>query len=102
MRILWTEPGLGDLKAIRDYIARDSETYAGDFIGSLLIAVERLSTFPQMGRVVPEADNLDIRELIFRSYRVIYRTSGDTVQILAVVHGHRDITRMPLKPWEVG
>jgi plasmid stabilization system protein ParE len=53
MRILWTEPGLDDLKAIRDCIARDSETYAGDFIGSLLAAVEPLSTFPQIRKGRP-------------------------------------------------
>lgn len=28
MKILWTEPSLDDLRAIRGYIAKDSETYA--------------------------------------------------------------------------
>jgi len=102
MTILWTEPSLDDLKAVRDYIARDSETYAGDFIESILSAVERLDTFPRMGRVVPEADSPDIRELIFRGYRIFYRVDRDAVQVLAVIHGYRDITQMPSKPWEVG
>jgi len=36
MKIVWTEPAVTDLDAIRTYIARDSETYAdavifGDF-----------------------------------------------------------------------
>lgn len=35
MKILWTEPGLDDLRAIRDYIAKDSETYAANFIESV-------------------------------------------------------------------
>jgi addiction module RelE/StbE family toxin len=101
MKILWTEPGLDDLKAIKDYISRDSETYAGDFVESILSAVERLSTFPRMGRVVPEADAPDIRELVFRGYRIMYRVDEDIVQILAVIHGYRDLAQMPLKPWEV-
>ena len=101
MTILWTEPSLGDLTAIRDYIARDSETYAGDFVESVLSAVERLSRFPRMGRVVPEADLPDIRELIFRGYRIMYRVDPAVVVILAVIHGYRDISQMPLKPWEV-
>jgi len=46
MTLLWTEPGLNDLKAIRDYIAKDSETYAAGFIESLLSAVEQLREFP--------------------------------------------------------
>jgi toxin ParE1/3/4 len=63
MTILWTEPSLNDLKAIRDYIAKDSETYAAGFIESLLSAVEQLREFPRLGRVVPEAHVPDIREL---------------------------------------
>ncbi|MCU0916765.1 MAG: type II toxin-antitoxin system RelE/ParE family toxin [Planctomycetes bacterium] len=101
MTILWTEPSLDDLQAIRDYIARDSETYAGDFVGSILSAVDRLSTFPRLGRVVPEADRPDIRELIWRGYRIIYRADQDVVQILAIIHGCRDVSQMSAKPWEV-
>jgi len=96
MKILWTEPGLDDLRAIKDYIARDSETYAGDFVESVLSAVERLSEFPRLGRLVPEADAPEIRELIYRAYRIMYRTDQDVVQVLAVVHGYRDISKMPL------
>ncbi len=101
MTIRWTEPSLDDLRAIRDYIARDSETYAADFVASILLAVERLSTFPRLGRVVPEADSPDLRELIFRGYRIIYRVDRNAVQILSVIHGHRDLSQMPSKPWEV-
>ena len=102
MTVLWTEPGIDDLRAVRDYIARDSETYAADFIGSILLAVERLSTFPRVGRVVPEADSPDIRELIFRNYRIIYRLDQQAVHVLAVIHGYRDVSQMPTKPWEIG
>ena len=101
MKILWTEPGLDDLRTIRDYIARDSETYAGDFVESILVVVERLSELPRLGRVVPEADAPDIREPIFRDYRIMYRIDSDVVQILAVVHGYRDVSGMSSKPWEV-
>ena len=101
MRILWTEPGLDDLQAIRDYIAKDSATYAADFIESILSAVERLSEFPRMGRVVQEADAPNIRELVFCGYRIMYRVTPETVQVLALVHGCRDLSQMPRKPWEV-
>ena len=102
MTVLWTEPSIDDLKAVRHYIARDSETYAADLIGSILSAVERLRTFPHMGRVVPEADSPEIRELIFRDYRIIYRLDRKAVHILSVIHGYRDISQMPTKPWEIG
>jgi toxin ParE1/3/4 len=100
MKILWTEPGLDDLRAIRDYIAKDSETYAVNFIESILSAVEQVGEFPRMGRIVPEANIPDIRELVFRGYRVIYRVHESTIHILAVIHGYRDLSAMSPKPWE--
>lgn len=100
MIILWTEPSLDDLRAIRDYIAKDSETYAESFVESILLAVERLSEFPRLGRVVPEANVADIREVLFRSYRILYRVHENAIHILAVIHGYRDISGMSPKPWE--
>jgi toxin ParE1/3/4 len=100
MKILWTEPSLNDLRAIRDYIAKDSETYAANFVESILSAVEQVSEFPRMGRIVPEADIPDIRELVFRGYRVIYQVHESAVHVLAVLHGYRDLSGMSPKPWE--
>jgi toxin ParE1/3/4 len=100
MIILWTDPSLDDLRAIRDYIAKDSETYAESFVESILLAVERLNDFPRLGRVVPEADASDIREVLFRSYRILYRVQEDAIHILSVIHGYRDISAMSPKPWE--
>ncbi len=101
MTVLWTEPALDDLTAIRNYIARDSETYATDFADSILAAVERLNEFPRMGRVVPEADSAHIRELILRDYRIIYRLGQNVVHFLAVIHGYRYVSQMPAKPWDI-
>ncbi len=46
-RILWTEPALVDLEAIRDYIARDSDVYAAATVERILEAVERIGAFPR-------------------------------------------------------
>ena len=101
MRTLWTDPAVEDLQSIWDYIARDSPVYATEFVGSIVSAVERLEAFPGLGRQVPEANSRDIRELIFRNYRIMYRVHKDAVQILAVIHGSRDLTEGECKPWEV-
>ncbi len=42
-----------------------------------------------MGRKVPELDDPNIRELILRNYRLIYRIFGDKVQIVRLFHGSR-------------
>jgi hypothetical protein len=40
-----------------------------------------------MGRIVPECDDPQIRGLLQRSYRVIYRLQENTVEILTIYHG---------------
>jgi toxin ParE1/3/4 len=91
MRILWTDPALQDLESIRDYIKRDSEYYASLFIERIIEAVERLETFPEMGHRVPEAEEENIREIIFQNYRIIYRLETENVLILAIIHAARDL-----------
>ena len=46
------------------------------------------------GRVVPEIDAPDIRELFIGSYRLIYQVTADRVFILVLVHGTRDLTAL--------
>ncbi len=73
MALEWTDPALDDLEDIRDHIGKDSPYYARRFIERIFDAAAALHDQPQMGRLVPEADRQDVRELIFRSYRIIYR-----------------------------
>lgn len=60
MKLVWTQPAVADLRAIRDYIRRDSEFYARRFVARILDAVETLAELPTRGRPVPEADDPDI------------------------------------------
>ncbi len=102
MNIEWTEPALADLTALHDYIARDSGYYATQFVSRILGAVTKLEAFPEMGRRVPESDQDAIREILFQSYRIIYRLSPQLIQILAVLHGSRDLSQSGFRPWEAG
>ncbi|HHT9155105.1 MAG TPA: type II toxin-antitoxin system RelE/ParE family toxin [Candidatus Tripitaka sp. YC43] len=101
MKIEWTEPALSDLESIRDYIKKDSEYYATRFVERIITAVETLEKFPKMGRNVPEAEEENIRELLFYNYRVMYRVETQRILILAIVHGARDLSQKKPKPWDV-
>lgn len=92
-RIIWTEPALDDLKETVEYIARDSPSYAARFASRIVEAPRKLESFPRLGRVVPEFQDQDIRELIYGSYRIIYTIRGDVCYIVSVIHGSRDIQR---------
>ncbi len=92
-RVLWTEPALLDLEAIRDYIARDSDVYAAATVERILEAVERIGEFPQSGRVVPEWKRSSVREVIVGAYRVIYRLRRQQIEVLTVIHGAQRLPR---------
>jgi len=101
MKLAWTEPSVHDLENIRDFIAKDSEYYAARFVTRIVEAVETLPSHPRIGRVVPEADDDTIRELLFQNYRIMYRAEPECILILTVLHGSRDLTRFEPKPWDV-
>lgn len=50
---------------------------------------DKLLTFPKLGRVVPEFQNVNIREIIYRNYRIIYELEEERIVILSVLHGSK-------------
>jgi toxin ParE1/3/4 len=87
--VSWTDPAVGDLENIHEYIARDAIVYADAMVQEIFDAVDRLENFPLSGRVVPELNDANTREVVVGSYRVIYDVSGEMIRILSVLHGAR-------------
>jgi addiction module RelE/StbE family toxin len=102
-KMKWTEKASVHLQAIHEYIARDSKTYATRFIKFLIKATEKLENMPLCGRIVPELEGYGFREVIYRNYRIVYRLTDDyAIEILAVVHGAREIKKVFHEEWELG
>lgn len=95
MRVYWTHTAIAHLLAIHEHIARDTPMYAQRTVDRLTRRSEQIATFPQSGRVVPEYDMPDIREVIERPYRIICRIREDRIEVLAVVHGARVLPPEP-------
>jgi len=57
----------------------------------MLEEADRLSRFPDPGRVVPEASRDEIRELIVSPYRIVYRRDSDTVFIIMFLHERQEV-----------
>ena len=74
--VRWTEPALGRLDEIAEYIARDNPNAANGLVGRIFKAVDLLGQFPEMGRRVPEMRNSGYREVIVSPCRIIYRIEG--------------------------
>jgi toxin ParE1/3/4 len=48
----------------------------------------------ERGRVVPELDQPPVRELVVGSYRLIYEIRDESVYVLGLIHGARDLTAL--------
>jgi len=94
-RIAWTPRALDDVLDIRTFIARDSLPYASLTAQRIITAAERLAQFPASGRIVPELDRPEIREVIYGPYRIVYRLLPDAVHILTVHHSARILRLEP-------
>lgn len=80
---------LNHLTDIYEYISRDSERYAKRMVDRITARSKQIGSFPQSGQIVAEYDNPHVREVIEGPYRVICRTQGTRVVVLAVIHGAR-------------
>ena len=87
--IRWTDQAAEDLRAIREFIERDSPRYGRLVAERLFDATQRLEVFPLSGRVVPELGRDDVREIILGEYRVVYRLKGDTAVLITVFRSSR-------------
>src|SRR5688572_16005534 len=91
VKVIWTDLAISDLKSIHDYISRDSKTYADSFVSKIIQRVDQLETFLKSGRVVPEFNTENLRELIIGNYRIVYRIQEGFVGIARVHHSARNI-----------
>ena len=91
LKVVWTEYALRDLERIDSYIARDSPAAAARWVGKLIAAAATLASVPMSGRVVPEKGRPDIREVLQRHYRIVYRLREARIDILTVFEGHKQL-----------
>ena len=88
-----------DLADIVRYISRHNADAAARLGFELINRAEGLSNFPEIGRSVPEFHQTDPREIIHRSYRIIYRLhrQDQTIQVVRFWHGARGFPHVPIK-----
>jgi len=91
--VRWTAPARADLRKIFAYIAEDSKYYARRVVQNIVEKTEALNDLPEIGRVVPEIGEENIRELMVYSYRLVYEVKNSDVEILAIIHGKRDFNK---------
>lgn len=102
-QVRWSLTAGTDLQEIEGFIARDSVLHAVTFVDRIVESTETLLNNPRIGRVVPEFNRQDLREVLYRGYRIVYLVQNGEVLVLRVVHGARDLVELTRRePWDLG
>jgi len=89
MKLLWTKEATTRLREIDEYISRDNPVSAADFVDKIITLAETLVDHPKKGRVVPELSLKNIRELLYKNYRIVYLVKKNSIDVLTVFEGHQ-------------
>jgi addiction module RelE/StbE family toxin len=94
--VIFTKPAVFDLQSIAEYVGVQNPDAAQKMGGEIIEKIEKLGQFPHFGRVVPEFREPNLRELIYRNYRIVYRVVDHLkqVHILRVWHAARGVPRL--------
>ena len=85
---------LQDLQDIWDFISIDNASAADKLEDEFFEAFERLAQRPRMGHSRTDLTERDVLFWLVGSYLVVYRQDSTTLQIVAVLHGARDVTEV--------
>ena len=87
MKIVWSPLAVERASGIVDYIAQDKSLAADKWIHAVFSKVEQLRSNQEIGRIVPEINERQFRELIYGNYQIIYHIEKKQISILAIRHG---------------
>jgi len=91
VHLIWSQVAQEDFKEIIGHIRNNNPSAAKSFAKLLIERIGLLASFPELGRVVPERNDPLIREISYRSYRIVYRLSParNALEIARIWHAAR-------------
>ncbi|MCD9024953.1 type II toxin-antitoxin system RelE/ParE family toxin [Cohnella silvisoli] len=95
--LIWSPRSLKDLEIIYEYIKQDSVEAASEFVNELIFEAIGITNFPYKGRSVPELKKDQIREKIYKSYRIVYRITNANIELVTFLHQSRRLIRQEFK-----
>lgn len=95
--LIWSGRARADLFEILAYIDASSPFYANAVAARFEARAALIPDHPRQGRRLPEYDGPDeLREVFVHRWRMIYRLTDSTVEIVTLVHGARLMEDIPL------
>ena len=83
MKVVWSPLALEKLETTSNFIALDKPSAAEEWVNDIFNRTELLGSQPEMGRKVPELLGSSYREIVFGSYRIIYKIEHE-IKILTL------------------
>jgi hypothetical protein len=80
-KVIFSLKAVNDLETIVRYVALDNTEIARRLGENLLNKAKELEKFPLRGQIVPEFNQANLRQLILKPYRIIYRVEESKKQI---------------------
>ncbi len=78
-----------DLQNIQDFIRKDSYYNSMLVIEKILVKINTLLKYPEIGRVILKTNNAVLWQILVYKYRIIYKIDGDFVEIVTLHHSAR-------------
>ena len=95
MKLTWTARARTRLAELHDYIAQDSKPRALAMVERILDRTETLLVAPHSGIRLQSFIDDEVRELLERPYRIIYRVSATGIGIMTVKHYRQRLIDRP-------
>ena len=90
MKIRLTDLAVDDLRELQFYYDEQLVPQVGKrLVTEILDRVETLTSNPDIGRIVPEFDVDNIRELIHKPFRVVYLRESKSIYVIRVWRSER-------------
>lgn len=90
MEVSLSQSALDDLQAIIDWYQQEKAPEVGQrLVNDILNRLEQISDHPSSGRMVPEMQNPDLRELIHSPFRIVYLVESDSCSVVRVWRSER-------------
>ena len=94
-RITFAASAIKDLEDMQAYYLGEGVPDMGTkLVADIISRIERLSSHPLSGRVVPEFNVEHLREIISPPFRIVYRHDKNKVRIVRIWRSER-LLRMP-------
>ena len=89
-QVIWTIKAVEHIEEIGSFIGKDSPFQARRVVQLIIKETRKLKEHIRIGKMIPEVQNDQYREIRVFSYRILYKiVSEDKVVIIEVVHGNR-------------